>query len=138
MLDEALAELYGRVHHLPSPELPQEERDSERMPKEEWWAIYERLRSALGAFDTFWATWDPFSGALEEDPLSLADALADIYRDLQQGLQLYDDGRFAEAAFEWSIGFWSHWGRHAVDAIRAIHLLRSEHGWTANRGTSSV
>jgi hypothetical protein len=83
----------------------------------------------LGEFDKFRAPWDPFTEEGDKEPLSLADALADIYGDLMSGLELYDSGRFEEAAFEWWIAFWSHWGRHAVDAIRVLHLLRSGQGW---------
>lgn len=52
---------------------------------------------------------------------SLADDLADVYRDLGRGLAAFDTGAIAAAIWEWRFGFHVHWGRHAVDALAAIH-----------------
>ena len=53
----------------------------------------------------------------------LADDLGDIYRDLHRGRAKYRQGRVDEAAWEWQSHFGAHWGRRAVDAIRALHAL---------------
>jgi len=54
---------------------------------------------------------------------SLADDIADIYRDLKKGLELKETyPRQPEAAiWQWRFGFYSHWGKHAMDALLAIH-----------------
>lgn len=52
---------------------------------------------------------------------SLADDLADIYRDIVSGLRAYELGNRAGAVWEWSFGLHSHWGAHATSAIRALH-----------------
>jgi hypothetical protein len=57
---------------------------------------------------------------------SLADDLADIYRDIASGLRAYELGNRAGAVWEWSFGLHSHWGAHATFAIRALHWWLSE------------
>ena len=57
---------------------------------------------------------------------SLSDNLGDIYYDLQLGIRLYEAGRMGDAVFEWNLSQSDHWGWHAVDAIRALHQLRSD------------
>ena len=53
----------------------------------------------------------------------LEDDLNDIYNDLQRGIEEYEFGRIGNAVCEWRVGLQSHWGQHAVDAIRALHTL---------------
>ena len=59
------------------------------------------------------------------DPVvgDLAGDLTDIYVDLRRGMANYRRGQIDAAAWEWQFHFGSHWGRHAVDAIRALHGL---------------
>src|SRR5262249_48569314 len=52
---------------------------------------------------------------------SIADDIADIYRDVVSGLGAYQVGRRAQAIWEWRFGFEHHWGGHATGAIRALH-----------------
>ncbi len=58
-----------------------------------------------------------------EDPVSgsLADDIADIYRDVIMGLREYEAGRRAQAVWEWGFRLQSHWGEHATGAIRSLH-----------------
>jgi hypothetical protein len=57
----------------------------------------------------------------------LADDLADIYRDIKPGLRAWDteeEGYLDEVVFDWKLPhFGSHWGIHAVGAMRALHPL---------------
>jgi len=55
---------------------------------------------------------------------SLADDIRDIYRDLKKGLELKKTyPSQPEAAIgEWRFGFYSHWGKHAIDALLAMHF----------------
>lgn len=74
----------------------------------------------FGEVETYWEIFDPY----EEAPLvagSLSDDVLDVYLDVRLGLQLFDDGHVGSAAFEWRLLFDSHWGDHAVDALRALH-----------------
>jgi hypothetical protein len=52
---------------------------------------------------------------------SPSDDLLDVYWDLQRGLAAFDSGRASEAVWIWRFGFETHWGDHAVDALRALH-----------------
>lgn len=52
---------------------------------------------------------------------SLADDLADVYRDVVPGLRYYQAGRRDEAVWRWTTGFGYHWGRHAIDAMGVLH-----------------
>ena len=51
----------------------------------------------------------------------LADDLADIWQDLRVGLWAYRAGDLVAAESEWRSSFKIHWGRHAADALLALH-----------------
>ena len=57
----------------------------------------------------------------------LADDLADIYRDIKPGLTAWntgDDAYLEDIFYQWlQQGHIHHWGRHAVNAMRALHWL---------------
>jgi hypothetical protein len=74
----------------------------------------------FGEHDEYWEVFDPY---VEAEPLvgSLSDNIADVYADLSRGLVLWMTGRHAAAVWEWQFGFESHWGDHAIDALRALH-----------------
>lgn len=65
---------------------------------------------------------------MSPDPVvgSLADDLADIWRDLRPGLDAMDAVQSAAAdpetiLWHWRWTFAYHWGRHAAAAIRVLH-----------------
>jgi hypothetical protein len=71
--------------------------------------------------DTYGSVFDPLAIPPEEPVLgSLADDIADIYRDVVNGLRQYQAGHRTAAAWEWRFGFENHWGHHAADAMRAL------------------
>ena len=45
--------------------------------------------------------------------------------DLRRGMKEYESGRYGNAIFEWKLLFNNHWGQHIVDALRALHTVRS-------------
>jgi hypothetical protein len=51
------------------------------------------------------------------------DDLLDIYLDIKRGLMLFDDGRTEDASWHWGFLLRTHWGRHAVGAIFALHCM---------------
>lgn len=57
---------------------------------------------------------------------NLVDDLADVASDLQRGIEDYDSGNGASAAFVWKLGLNHHWGKHVVDALRALHSVIRE------------
>lgn len=52
-----------------------------------------------------------------------ADDLADIYRDVANGLARWNVGDRGEAERHWRLRFETHWGQHAVDALRVLHFV---------------
>jgi len=73
--------------------------------------------------------FDPLAISSTEEPTigDIADDIADIFRDVRNGLWYFDTGRLPDAAWEWAFGFQSHWGRHAAGAIRILHAYLAEH-----------
>jgi hypothetical protein len=49
------------------------------------------------------------------------DDLADVWLDIECGLELFDRGDRDAAAWHWHLMFKSHWGRHATAALYALH-----------------
>jgi len=79
----------------------------------------------LKTSNLYWEIYDPYE---DEKPVcgSLADDFADIYRDLTAGIVLYQRASresVQEAVWQWKFGFETHWGRHAVDSLRALHCV---------------
>lgn len=96
------------------------------MSNEEWGSLYGLLKGKFGGATLYWTVFNPLK---DEEAItgSLADDVADVYRDLLKGVLLID--RYAansEAIWEWRFGFHSHWGDHAISALRAIHWLFSD------------
>ena len=124
--------LIGEAMALPNVELRNNEGESEqpshRVSHEAWATLYESLKQKLDDWNAYKQVFDPTS--LDTEPIfgSLADDIADIYRDLQAGLQLGDKGQVCgdDAVFHWRLMFYSHWGKHAINALEVIHCRVSE------------
>jgi hypothetical protein len=77
--------------------------------------------AGFDAFEVYWEVFDPY---VDEAPVagSLSDDVLDVYRDVRRGLDLWDStAPLAAAIWEWRFHFDTHWGDHAVDALRALH-----------------
>ena len=111
--------------------------DPDRMTHDDWWPLYKALSAYLGARNYYREIFDPYEPVSEKEVTgSLADDLADIYRDLLSGCRKWSRGERTGAHWEWRFGLESHWGEHATGAIRAIHCLAAWHdlGWPADTG----
>ena len=103
--------------------------DAKRVSHEECQAI-DRAIAARLPFEDYARMFDPFTLPPEEPVIgSISDDISDIYRDVVTGLIEYEAGRTAQAIWEWGFGLRSHWGRHATDAIYALHIWLTENGW---------
>lgn len=51
----------------------------------------------------------------------LSDDVLDVYLEFVRGLRCWRAGRWQQALWEGWYGVHSHWGRHAVGAVRALH-----------------
>lgn len=93
---------------------------------EEWKAICGKVTQLFdgGFYREF---FDPRSLELKEEPCiaSLADDLADIWRELVPGIRAWETGddRFiGDILWHWvHFGFRSHWGYHATGALRYLY-----------------
>jgi hypothetical protein len=74
-------------------------------------------------FNQYYLYWEVFNPYTLEEPVgsSLSDDILDIYNDLKKGIHLFEKNEHIEAIWIWKFGFETHWGSHAVDAIRALH-----------------
>jgi len=88
---------------------------------EDWKRMHARFASSM-PFQYYECRHKPFDlGDREHEIADMADDLADIWRDLKPGLELYDSNERVKAAAEWKFGFEKHWGRHATAALYALH-----------------
>jgi len=88
----------------------------------------DAVASTLSVTDTmfFYAVFDP----LDQDSVlavSLRDCLSDIYGPIKSGLRLLNEApqEMPGVIWEWRNGYQFHWGRHLVDAIRFLVLVKS-------------
>ena len=133
-----LPQLIGEGIRLPGIELSEDESQEEesqnsqaraklRMSDAQWGQLYEFLKGKLGELNLYWEVWDPTKDN-EAILGSLADDFADIYRDLKEGLHLAEAPQALpeDNIWHWRFGYYSHWGKHAIDALCTIHFLLEE------------
>ena len=129
----AIANLYAAAHDLPVPDLDETSGDpGDRfdLTQAAYWEVFLRMGPLLGE-DRYYpdcsATLDLLAASEPPGIGDLADDLADIYRDIKPGLRALEhniDEYAATNVFEWKEPlFKTHWGRHAVDAMRILHIL---------------
>jgi hypothetical protein len=130
-----LPELVAEAIRLPPVEFGEDEDEEQEartrqirakteIKHEEWGLLYNSLKEKLGDWDLYWQVFDPRTDN-EAIHGSLADDIADIYRDLIDGIRLKETGQVPsyEVIFDWRTGYLAHWGKHAIDALRTIHFL---------------
>jgi hypothetical protein len=124
-LSHCLAELYSRALDLPAVEPDTTGIDETPFAAEKWAELCNslrgRLRSKIGPFDAYWGVFDSTEN---ESPVqgTLAGDISEIYFDLKDDLQLEEKG-ISHADFLWELrsSFRSHWGKHLLGALVAIH-----------------
>jgi hypothetical protein len=124
-LEPTLVALYAAGLTLEDLGLDDESDHAESMSSEDAAALQRRLGKKLGNYDLYQVVYEPHD--LDSSPVvgSLADDIADIYRDLQDGFAELRSGKPANANWQWKFGFDSHWGHHAAEAIYALYNIRS-------------
>jgi hypothetical protein len=132
-MTSAVAHLYAFGHDLPDVDLPDDAPDvpdSLDVNDDERKRIYRFVGDLLGSQRGYWSYFDPTEPLDSSQDISfgdLADDLADIYRDIKPGLRAWasaNDAYLPSIVFDWKFPlFSSHWGVHAVSALRALHPL---------------
>jgi hypothetical protein len=130
-----LPQLIGEAISLPNIELNDDENQEEERRKwavraragltePQWVQLYPLLKDKLGDWDLYWQVFDPTTDS-EAIRGSLADDIADTCRDLKEGIILSETHQASpeDNIWHWRLGFYSHWGSHAMLALRTIHFL---------------
>ena len=115
---ELLAVLYAQALALPQV-------DCEWIDRVLTHEDYQRMFARFGNLPVgyYGRACDPLDAESAELSLGdLADDLADIWRDLREGLLLFDSGRREAAGASWQESFAIHWGEHAVNALAITHF----------------
>ena len=101
----------------------QQQKSSPKVRYAEWEQLYNSLKEKLGDWDLYHQVFDPTHDN-EAIVGTLADDIADIFDDLKEGLVFIEAAQAnpEEAIWTWRLLFYSHWGKHAMDALLAIHF----------------
>jgi hypothetical protein len=76
----------------------------------------------FGTHELYWEVFDPY---VNEEPVTgeLSEDILEVLGDVRGPLSCWDahPPQIADAIWEWRFSFDSHWGNHAIDALRALH-----------------
>ncbi len=125
-LAEALAALHKDGFSLPDVE-PTTTEIGPRLTPEELSRIincvHEKLTSAVQYYKDHGTDEEYLATIL------LSDDLSDLYQDVKAALTVFkrgSDDDVRNAVWEWHFGFMGHYGRHMVNAIHTVHLMRCD------------
>jgi hypothetical protein len=117
-----LSSLYQQILLLPEVEPHYEDIDLLGLHHRDAPEIVQRFDSL--PFNTYQSVSDPLS---EKDQVpqkrDIRVDLKNIYLEIRTGLDLYLEGKQASAVFHWTASFAFEWGRHVVDAQKALHAF---------------
>jgi hypothetical protein len=123
-LERQLVELYRAALDLDPPNEIRQTEPRNALTHEEAARVQSRLSVQFGDYDAYGLVFDPFH---QDDPSPvvalLSDDIADIYRDLQDGLMAFRAGDLDDAVWEWWFGFDNHWADTRL--IRCLHCTCS-------------
>lgn len=116
------------LFHIPAVKMYQHAAnvDGQRISDEEFGRAVKRFRDL--PFDLYRFVFDPHDFEAADEPVvgMLSDDLSDIYRDLFQGLCSAKEDHLDDACFHWAHSYANHWARHAVNALAAIEIYRTD------------
>jgi len=123
---DSMAELYSTALSLPAVEPETTDTDEAPFKTEKWDELHRSLREKIGPLDTYWTVFD-FTEKQEPVEGTLAGDISEIYFDLKESLHVEEIGvPKSDVLFDWRLDFRSHWGRHLLGALTAIHHLHIE------------
>ena len=117
----SMAELYSIALSLPALEPDTTGTDEPPFQTDKWDTLRRSLQEKIGSLDTYWQVFD---STRKEEPVqgSLSGDISEIYFDLKHSLELEQtDAARSDVLFDWRLDFRSHWGRHLLGAMAAIH-----------------
>jgi hypothetical protein len=120
-VSHSMAELYSVALALPTVEPETNGTDVAPFQSDKWDKLRRSLEKKIGILGTYWTIFD-FTEKQEPVQTSLAGDISEIYFDLKQSLQLEETSDPTSGVlFDWRLAFRSHWGRHLLAALTAIH-----------------
>ena len=127
-----LAQLFAAGQQLAALKPGSTECEAEmRVTVEEWGRIFNNALQL--PLDQYGEVFNPLNVPPDSSLIaSLADDIADIYRDVVTGLRYFQAGHREEAAWQWAFLLHVHWGEHVTGAMRALE------GWLRYRETEPV
>jgi hypothetical protein len=120
-VSHSMAELYSNALSLPAVEPETTSADGTPLGTDKLIELQRSLREKIGLLDVYWTIFDSTE---KQQPVqgSLAGDISEIYFDLKQSLHLEEIGiPQSDMLFDWRLDFRSHWGRHLLGALTAIH-----------------
>lgn len=120
-LSHSLADLYSSALDLSAVEPDSNGINETPSPAEESAELCRSLKNKIGQLDSYWKIFDSTeNGAAVQ--ASLSGDISEIYFDLKHDLQLVSaSSSHADALWELRFSFRSHWGKHLLGALAAIH-----------------
>lgn len=125
LLAPALADLFAATLALPAVEPTSTDLDDWRPDDAEVRSRFADMQQRLGTSDSYWTTEDA-TAPLDAEPsalnLPVTDDVVDIWRDVATAVRAAEGGAVdADVAWELRFSCRTHWGRHATEALRALH-----------------
>ena len=120
-VSHSMAELYSIALSLPIVEPETTSTDEVPFHTDAENELQRSLTERIGSLDAY---WEVFDSTEKQEPVqgSLAGDISEIYFDLKRSLELEETGiRKSDLLFDWRLDFRSHWGRHVLGALTAIH-----------------
>ncbi len=121
----AVAEVLAAGWRLPEVEPGPDEFEVPEISHEEWHRVFAGVQEWIGEFE-YYSTNQVLRGrgTRKVTTGSVADDLADIWRDLRSSLEAERQGMsWRDAAWQARLDLDTHWGTHAVEVLRALHRL---------------
>lgn len=132
-LESSLARLYAAILPLEKamPEKEHPEFDERDLSHDQWRHVAGWIEKAVADEESELVVWHEDVDGDDEHIITrsatLWDDLADVYRDLKNGLARWTirtpDAQ-ADAARQWRFGYEHHWGSHLFRAMATVHEAR--------------
>lgn len=129
-LVDILLNLYIFALRLPKVRVAKKHHDLDYVDKKEYTKIAEKLFKGFVDFKFYWLVFNPL--AKDEDindevvRAGVYDDLADIYRDVKNGLleyQKHSQENVNDAIWHWRFHFYTHWGDHLVRLLKPLNQI---------------
>lgn len=124
-LHRALSRLAVGANELPRGD-DHENKSIRAMTHDDWGQMMRQINHAIGADVADLIVQDGDNIEAATRVFMLSDCLADIYRELRDGLSHYKQGGLGveKAAWDWRFFYEHHWGLHLFDAMHTVHRIR--------------